>query len=1123
MKQYIRLFIEDQEADLSNNPDILFNYSQTDVNNPTVIKNGYSKTVSLEGTQRNCEIFGNIWDLERVQSGNFNPSKKASYKLYVDNEIIEAGYLKLNSISRKKDIVVFNVTLYSSLGEFFYALSYNANGDKLKLSDLTYLLSSETINGQTYTLTEGGDDEFDMVITKENLCDAWTNIEWTPAWPDDEYRKYGYINFAPCYNAIPSDNFSADKVLINFDNDTPLTSAVTEDGTTFTPRNGYALGTLPEKADEWGTRDLRSYLQRPVLRFKALINAIKAYAENEGYDVELSPTFFTDSNPYYTDTWMTLPLLTEMELVGSDAYATKQTVGFDKGQVVTVNGWYNTTITVTPNPSLSIGSERIEANIDFYATDTSSSPMTSGDLYTSALIGGEKNFSAFAIQLLAIEGPNVGSGTIVGASDAVFLTSKVGNQYLTPSESQYTTTLNKGYFNDFGKFEAQGDGSFKWSNTVKLTIDKIPPTTECFALRITCVANVTTGTTLNGVSYQTYGYRRGRCYTSTTLSASADTNTRVLHTDNNRTVSGTTADAYIGSETAGYSGARISKRTLLDTNETPADYLISFCKMFNLHFLKNPYNKQVKILTRGEYYKTDDIVDIQGLIDRKDYTINPLTFDKKYYDFELESVGGDFSDKYKATYSRTYGSQRVDTGYEFDVDPKSVLSGSTLKSCVQGVQKSKFYLSPTGTLRRTPAYVFNGFKYNLYNGSLSSGETTEVTATPAYYELPTLGGEKYYDWLDKPQFADADGKSVKGEKVLLFYNGKRIPENSDGETLDYILSDDLSEMGVLNDGTPCYLYSENEFKGTKRICILQMAIPYFSRYKVNGNLIQYSLDFGEPKQLYINGLKTEPNGTIYSRYWNNYINDLYDINNRIVMCKMQLEKRPSYELLRKFYWFNNCHWLLNKIKNYNVCSMEPTECEFIKVKSLGDYTDAQSGILITASKTTVPSGTTNIDFQIESSAEWITSADTALFTGIPVSGVGNVSFTATLRANVGPARDLPVYVIDANDSSVFSKVIIRQQSTSTGSFSFDLAEGYTKYIPSTGGTIQLKLTSNLAWSVRVEPAGRVSCTISPSSGTATTDEIITITFGAYGTATSGSIIATNSNGEDRYVFFEYVI
>ena len=1105
MKQNIRLFIEGYEADLGTTPDILFNYAQTDLNNPTVIKNGYSKTVALEGTSRNSDIFGNIWDLERMQGGtyssNFNPSKKVLYELRVDNEIVESGYLKLNSISRKKDISVFNVTLYSSLGDFFYSLSYNANGDKLKLSDLTFLPSAETHNGTTYYFQQGDDTEFDMTITHNNLLKAWENVEWNPVANFAEYRKYKYMNFAPSYNAIPSDNFSADKVLLNFNGSEALASSVTEDGKTYTTHNGYALATLPSDIDEWGVRDLRSYLQRPVLRVKGMINAICNYAGNSGYNVELSPAFFNDDNPYWNDTWMTLPLLTEMQLVGTDADAAKQSVTFTSASVITYNGWYNERIILNTLPELPVGTERIEVQLDFITKDTRTSPLTSGTMYTSAFVGGEKNFSAYAIQLVALD------GDVIAASDAAFLTSKVGNQYLTPSDALYSTALNKSYFNDFGQFEAVGDGSFKWSNTVTLTIDSIPSATERFGLIVTALANVTTGTSsINGSQYYTYGSRRGRCYRDTTIAATAETNTRYLYTAPSDTALNMSGETTMKSNTAGYSGAKVSKRTLLDTKETPADYLISFCKQFNLHFLKNPYNKTVKILTRGEFFERDKVSDIQELIDRTDYSINPVTFDKKYYDLSLESVGGDFSDKYTATYSRIYGSQRVDTGYEFDTEPKQVLSGNTLKTAIQCVQKSKYYLSPiaTGIMYRTPSYLYQGMKYVLYNGTLSSGTTKEMEADLQTYDFPTLGGDKFYDWIDKPQFKDADGKAVKGEKVLLFYNGIKSAVNSNGIRVEYVLSDDVSAMGLLNDGTPCYLYSESNYNtGGTEICVFANELPHFSRYKTSGSSITYSLDFGEPKQLYIDNIVSNTNATLYRRYWDRYLSDLYDVNNRVVTAKVQLEKRPSYELLRRFYWFDNSYWCLNKIKNYNVCSLEPTECEFVKVRALRNYSDIPSGIYIGTTPSAITSASTQIEVEVECDNNWELSGDTSIFSSLPSSGYGNSTFTVTVGANTGDSRTLILRATDMVEG-LYSDAEIKQATSSY--IDFQLSSGYSDTIPLTGGTVEFTLATNRAWNLKIEPYGMITYTASQSSGSATQGTTISIDFGAKPERAGGAMV-----------------
>ena len=56
-------------------------------------------------------------------------------------------------------------------------------------------------------------------------------------------------------------------------------------------------------------RDLRSYYQRPAIKLNKLIKAI-CREENSGYNVTYDETFFNDDNPYWSKTFVALPLLT---------------------------------------------------------------------------------------------------------------------------------------------------------------------------------------------------------------------------------------------------------------------------------------------------------------------------------------------------------------------------------------------------------------------------------------------------------------------------------------------------------------------------------------------------------------------------------------------------------------------------------------------------------------------------------------------------------------------------------------------------------------------------------------------------------------------------------------------
>ena len=46
-------------------------------------------------------------------------------------------------------------------------------------------------------------------------------------------------------------------------------------------------------------------------------------------------------------------------------------------------------------------------------------------------------------------------------------------------------------------------------------------------------------------------------------------------------------------------------------------------------------------------------------------------------------------------------------------------------------------------------------------------------------------------------------------------------------------------------------------------------------------------------------------------------------------------------LLRKFYYFDNSIWVLNKISNYSLTTYDPVECEFVQVQDKNNYLNGQ--------------------------------------------------------------------------------------------------------------------------------------------------------------------------------------
>ena len=113
-------------------------------------------------------------------------------------------------------------------------------------------------------------------------------------------------------------------------------------------------------------------------------------------------------------------------------------------------------------------------------------------------------------------------------------------------------------------------------------------------------------------------------------------------------VSGSRANvvSYTSSESL-RSGALINKSMLLSTSNTPADYLLSFCKIFGLHILFDRATKEITILDRNDLYQ-DETIDLSKRIDlSQDINIVPFYFTSKWYDMQLESVGGAFAEEYE--------------------------------------------------------------------------------------------------------------------------------------------------------------------------------------------------------------------------------------------------------------------------------------------------------------------------------------------------------------------------------------------------------------------------------------------------------------------------------------------
>lgn len=882
MRRNIELYIGGQLVDLGEQSLILMNYTHDDLNNPTIIKNSYSQQIEIEGTPNNDKIFGGIWRFDRktISGGgigiDFDAAKKTPFLLFNGGECLESGYMKLDSISIKGQKKTYKVSLYGGLGNFLYSLSYNENGEKMSLSDLNF--------GTDLTFT----------ISKETIIEAWDNIGNEGLW--------GIINFAPCYNGYP-DKMDADKMVVSVDAfpfETSSSEGEGDEAVTYSPRMGNALFKYNEKITEWEAQELRSWMQRPVVRLKALLSAI---ARSSGYGVSFDTSFFNTDNPYIEDTWMTLPLLSEQTPLSVAERTQPFSLTIADGNE---GGRYDIQLPLIPSGTPSVITCEVDLSVHWQSQVISK-------LYLDNTVEGSDQNNIYILQLWGYDA----NGAMIASSEALYIASREIDLESLVNMGIYPPLVSDIHLRSVVGHFAEVDNSdehFRFNQPLVLEIESDA---------VARLALFIGGYSIVNGEEVTFS---PKFFSSQTSSVTpVNTNLDVIATGG------------IENETLSYprSFSTITQDMILKTERTPADYLVSVCKMFGLSILVDDQAKQVKIIPRASLFNDSTLLDIDEYVDTsKGMSINPYPYVSKWYALSQE-MKGEFVQNYYNTIGRIFGEQRIDTGYDFSAEVKQLLSNLSFAGAAEVLESSKLFgnysTSYYGSTRKVPAAVLLGGTYSLYNndgGSIDLDIIIPNGISGVYFNANYPG----YDGRSKVQFHEAENKPIDGKDVLLFFRGSfdisQVYQN-------LRVSDDSSIMSALNEGKPCWTYgnSESETRITH--------IPYFSRYQFSVSVpgqVSQSLDFGIPAELGIPGITIAEDASLYAQFWKNYLADRFDDDSKVLTCYVNLQGLPKgYNLLRRFVYFNGAIWCVNKVINQSLTSEEVTQVELIKVQQKENY------------------------------------------------------------------------------------------------------------------------------------------------------------------------------------------
>lgn len=936
MRRKIRLYIGDSEVDLSTDSLVLMNYKADDLNNPAVVKNSYSQQVTLPSTRNNDAIFGMMFRADRKTTAGsggtgpaFSPLVRTPFSIYSEaGELLESGYMKLDSVTNKNGKVSYGVTLYGGLGSFFYTLSYDDEGNELTLADLPLL-------------SDDPEDKIEFTINKETVAEAWAALRAGTAGP------WQVVNFASAYNGLPEGDFSADVGVGNPANVGGVVSYPDGDNV-YRPINNNALYDLGEEFTEWQTKDLRSYLQRPVFSVKGMISAIGRYAASKGFTLNLDEMFFNSANEAYEKAWVTLPLLTTYEQDGESGEWTVSGSASttDVQSSVYVSGIsaymppYNTrpeamvTVTVKPSLNIAVSVGSTTPDIDTYLNLNEFYPLK----YTLGIILFEQ------LQLLDSDGNIVSSSPMQVYSSYSLYDGMDGQTLMNMSPMPGADKSRGANLVICGKLD-----------TISTPFSLGYAIPESYLQELTAssigVYRAVVKVWVRRVSYE-------REYVDdqekTTFSLSFSDGPIVLAQPYNIgypklinaiNYSVNAENGQLTYEVAAqlHSDSKITQSIMLSDTMTPAEFLLSYSKTFGLSYTYDKGSKTVSLLTRNSLY-TDDIVDIEDRIDRsKDIKTTPLVSESKWLSFVSGEAEGDFVEFYRKKYGREYGDQKVNTGYDFNADTNDVLESVEFTGGAEVLEKSIYYnniTSPTGVLsgrtRICSTFLNGAASYKLYlNGSDKDnsvdleGITPDATATITPFNVPLPA----YDIIPKLQCHTDDGSATDGKGILLFLRGSIADDEAAATAYArFIITDDSSAMYDLNGG-PCWELSEGIAAGD---------MPIFGRHWMNGNEIEQTMDFGIPAEIDIPNLSVDSEASIYTRYWQKYIEDMYNVDTRI--CSAYVDFRGiqvGEELLRKFFFFDGAIWRLNGISNYSLTTVGTTQCEFVKVMDRTAYTEGQ--------------------------------------------------------------------------------------------------------------------------------------------------------------------------------------
>lgn len=664
---------EFHSLDLNEDTQFALNYSQSELENPTVTKNTYSANISIPRTKHNNDIFGQIWRVDSIIH-KFNPNIKADFRLFVNASIFEDGFIELLEITEDD----YQIRLYGSIGNFFYDL------DQILLSNLPV-----------------DENNYEHTINVKTLHDL--HRESNPS----EY--YGYaLTFQGEYD--------------NFDNSQLEEEDQIIDAYWYNSGQKYGDVELNEhkRRDRNISGEYRTYYQKPTLRVQPIIETIIQKAEELGYEVELDDKFFNEDNPYWSKSWIICPNYPVSNIPGSNGFdvaafgkltvpdrassslsigvegkdddpniGVKNAAGLDINESYFQKDSINQTVRLTQEPIEVANGETINLRLQMKQIAVFTEDKGAQERYRSKT-------SSLSCRLTLYD--DTGSLVYKEMTDTPAASNKaVGSRIHNSTNVSAKRPTNE--TDGFGKmnfsYDAQNNaaGDESTADVGTLWSYAITYTNASGSEQSLYPVFEVEGT----ASWKPNGNHSSRKYgVAFQIESGAIVREGSPHEDE---------DINEGFKTI-RSGSQITFADMIGDKYTAHQFLLSFCKVFGLFIYVDRIERTVKITLRDNFYSDNgryEILDWTGRIDRsKDYNISPTSLEFQKGVFKWNALDTKYEELYRANTSKTingvediagreYGSANVITGYNLNDNEYDYLEGIIFDNCVVAYDYSPYY------------------------------------------------------------------------------------------------------------------------------------------------------------------------------------------------------------------------------------------------------------------------------------------------------------------------------------------------------------------------------------------------------------------------------------------------